>query len=109
MRTVGVGSVVKVTEKCLRRLSGTWKISSVEMRPNIRTSLPIFGNKYAFWCDISLFQIGSTIESDEALEGTTTEGSNICQELRDELFGMVFETCHCSDGYVVRPTLGIVE
>ena len=109
MRTVVVGSVVRVTEKCLRRLSGTWKIPSVEMRPESSTCLPSFGKDYTFWCVIGLFQIGPSVVPYEALEGTTTEGGQICRALRDDSFGMVLAPCEYSDGYGVRPTLGTID
>ena len=79
------------------------------MRPENPTCLPSFGKDYTFWCVIGLFQIGPTVVPYEDLEGTNTEGGQICRELRDDSFGRVLAPCHYSDGCGVRPTLGTID
>lgn len=61
MNTVVVGRVVRMAEKCLRRLRSTWNIPSLEIRSERQTSLPCFRQDYTFWWVIGLFQIGSTV------------------------------------------------
>ena len=41
--TIVVGSVIRVAEKCLMRLSSTWKIPSAEIRPERQMCLQNFG------------------------------------------------------------------
>ena len=99
-----VGSVVRVIKTCSKRLSGTWNISSVEMRPKSPACLPSFGKYYTFWCVSGLFQIGPTVVPYEALEGKTAEGGQICRVFRDDSFGMVRRQCGKSEREVFEKT-----
>ena len=107
--TIVVGSVIRVAEKCLRRLSSTWKIPSVEIRPERQMCLPSFGKDCTFWCAIGLFQIGSTVQLTVDMEGKNFYNGHVCPTLRDNSIGILLMPCCCSDGYYVRPPLSTMN